>query len=41
VTALHQKLNQLSLTSMARQLDQTIADAVVRNRSLAETWNRL
>ena len=41
MTALHQKLNQLSLTSMARQLDQTIAEAVVRNRSLAETLESL
>ncbi len=37
MTALHQKLNQLSLTSMARQLDQTIAEAAHRNRSFAET----
>jgi hypothetical protein len=41
VITLHQKLNQLSLTSMARQLDQTIADAVARNRSLPETLESL
>ena len=41
MTALHQKLNQLSLTSMARQLDQTIAEAAQRNRSFAETLESL
>lgn len=41
VTALHQKLNQLSLTSMARQLDQPIADAAARCRSLVETLESL
>ena len=41
MTALHQKLNQLSLTSMARQLDQTIADAAARNRSVVETLESL
>lgn len=37
MTALHQKLHQLSLTSMVAHLDQTIADAAAKNRSLAET----
>jgi DNA replication protein DnaC len=41
VTTLPQKLNQLSLTSMARQLDQTIVDAAQRNRSFAETLESL
>src|SRR5580658_914798 len=41
VTALHQKLSQLSLTSMARQLDQTISDAAARNRSVVETLESL
>ena len=41
MTALHQKLNQLSLTTMSRQLDQTIADAAARNLSLADTLESL
>lgn len=41
MTALHQKLNHLSLTSMVQQLDQTIADAASRNRSFAETLESL
>jgi DNA replication protein DnaC len=38
---LQQKLNQLSLTSMALQLDQTISEAAVKNRSFAETLESL
>src|SRR5262249_11658185 len=41
VTTLHQKLNQLSLTCMARQLDQTIAEAASKNRSFADTLEPL
>ena len=41
VTTLHQKLNQLSLTSMARQLDHTIADAAAKNHSFAESLESL
>ena len=41
MTTLHQKLNQLSLTSLARQLDQTIADAAAKNRSFAESLESL
>src|ERR1700683_231814 len=41
MTTLHQKLNHLSLTSMVQQLDQTIADAALRNRSFAETLESL
>src|SRR5215831_1470487 len=41
VTTLHQKLNQLSLTCMARQLDQTIAEAASKNRSFADTLESL
>jgi hypothetical protein len=41
VTTLLQKLNQLSLTSMARQLDQTITDAGAKNRSFAESLESL
>src|SRR5438552_17529022 len=41
VTTLPQKLNQLSLTCMARQLDQTITDAAVKNRSFAESLESL
>ena len=39
--SLHQKLNQLSLTSMARQLDQVMADAAARNLRLAQTLESL
>jgi DNA replication protein DnaC len=41
MTALHQKLNQLSLTTMSRQLDSTIADATARNLSLPQTLESL
>src|SRR5581483_9603819 len=41
VTALQQKLNQLSLTSMVAQLDQTIAEAAAKNRSFAEILESL
>jgi hypothetical protein len=41
VISLHQKLNQLSLTSMARQLDQVMADAAARNLRLAQTLESL
>ena len=41
MTPLHQKLNQLSLTSMVRQLDQTIADAAAKKPQLRRKhWNR-
>jgi DNA replication protein DnaC len=38
---LHQKLSQLSLTAMSRQLDQTLADAAAQNRSFTETLESL
>jgi DNA replication protein DnaC len=41
MTSLHQKLEQLSLTTMSRQLDQTISDAVTRNLSLAQALESL
>lgn len=41
MTSLHQKLNQLSLTSMSRQLDQTIADAAAKNLSLVQAIESL
>jgi DNA replication protein DnaC len=41
MTSLHQKLEQLSLTTMSRQLDQTISDAVARNLSLAQALESL
>lgn len=41
MTSLHQKLNQLSLTSMTRQLDQTIADAAAKNLSLVQAIESL
>jgi DNA replication protein DnaC len=41
VTSLHQKLNQLSLTTMTRQLDQTIADAAAKNLSLVQAIESL
>lgn len=39
--SLHQKLNQLSLTTMSRQLDQTIADASAKNLSFAQALESL
>jgi len=41
VTPLHQKLNQLSLTTMSRQLDQTITDAAAKNLSLTQAIESL
>ena len=41
MTPLHQKLNQLSLTAMSRQLDQTLTDAAAQNRSFTETLESL
>lgn len=41
MNTLQQKLNQLSLTSMARQLDQAIAEAAAQNRSFAATLESL
>src|SRR5438128_11458698 len=41
VTSLHSKLNQLSLTTMSRQLDQTIADAAAKNLSFAPALESL
>jgi DNA replication protein DnaC len=41
VTSLHQKLNQLSLTTMSRQLDQTITDAAAKNLSLVQAIESL
>ena len=39
--SLQQKLNQLSLTTMSRQLDQTLADAAAKNLSIAQTLESL
>ena len=39
--SLHQKLNQLSLTTMSRQLDQLLADAAAQNRSFTQTLESL
>ena len=41
MTPLQQKLNQLSLTTMSHQLDQTIADAASKNLSAAEALEAL
>jgi len=41
VTTLQQKLDQLSLTTMSRQLDQTVADAVAKNLSLVQALESL
>src|SRR5215470_7806436 len=41
VTPLHTKLNQLSLTTMSHQLDQTISDAASRNLSFPQTLESL
>jgi DNA replication protein DnaC len=41
VTALQQKLDQLSLTTMSHQLDQTLTDAVAKNLSLAQALESL
>ena len=39
--SLQQKLNQLSLTTMSRQLDQTVNDAAARNLSLVQALESL
>lgn len=41
MTSLHQKLNQLSLTTMSRQLDQTLTDAAAQNLSLVQAIESL
>jgi hypothetical protein len=41
VTALHQKLNQLSLTTVSRQLDQMISEASAKNLSLTQALEAL
>ena len=41
MTTLQQKLDQLSLTTMSHQLDQTITDAVAKNLSLAQALESL
>jgi DNA replication protein DnaC len=41
VNTLQQKLDQLSLTTMSRQLDQAITDAVAKNLSLAQALESL
>lgn len=41
MTSLHLKLNQLSLTTMSRQLDQSIADAASKNLGFAQALETL
>ena len=41
MTTLHEKLNQLSLTTMSRQLDQMITDAATRNLSFLQAMETL
>jgi DNA replication protein DnaC len=41
MTSLREKLDQLSLTTMSRQLDQIIADAATRNLSFAQALETL
>lgn len=41
MTSLHLKLNQLSLTTMSRQVDQTLADAAASNLSFAQSLESL
>jgi DNA replication protein DnaC len=41
MTALHQKLNQLNLTTMSRQLDQTISEAATKNLGFAPALESL
>jgi DNA replication protein DnaC len=41
MTTLHEKLNQLSLTTMSRQLDQMITDAATRNLSFLQALETL
>jgi len=41
MTSLHLKLNQLSLTTMSRQLDQAVADAASKNLGFAQALETL
>src|SRR5262245_17478431 len=41
VSLLHQKLNQLNLTTMSQNLDQILADAAAQNLSLAAALESL
>src|SRR5215813_14014052 len=41
MTSLHLKLNQLSLTTMSRQLDQTVSDAASKNLGFAQALETL
>ena len=41
VTTLHQKLIQLSLTTMSHQLDQVVAEATAKNLSFAHALESL
>ena len=41
MTSLHLKLNQLSLTTMSRQLDQTVADAASKNLGFVQALETL
>jgi DNA replication protein DnaC len=41
MTSLHLKLNQLSLTTMSRQLDQAVADAASKNLGFAQALEML
>lgn len=41
MTALHEKLNQLSLTTMSQRLDQIVADAAAKNFSLVQALESL
>lgn len=41
MTALHEKLNQLSLTTMSQRLDQIVTDAAAKNFSLVQALESL
>src|ERR1700689_5122826 len=41
MTHLHQKLNQLTLTTMSRQLDQIASDAAAKNLSFSQALESL
>jgi len=41
MTALHQKLNQLSLTTMSQRLDQIVTDATAKNFTLVQALESL
>ena len=41
MTSLHLKLNQLSLTTMSKQLDQMVADAATKNLGFAQALETL